>query len=149
MQRGGDVVVKDPEVPSPGVRLDLWLWAARFFRTRSLAREAIEGGKVQVNNAAAKPSRLVRAGDVLQVRRAEELYAVVVQGVSDTRGPAPVAQALYAETEASAAARAAAREARRLSPPPAPREKPDKKDRRELRKLAATPGDGLPPWWPR
>lgn len=137
------------EPGAPAVRLDLWLWAARFFRTRTLAREAIEGGKVQVNDAAAKPSRAVRGGDTLQVRRGEDVFVVRVLAVSDTRGPAPVAQALYAETDASRAAREAAREARRLAPPPTPREKPGKKDRRELRKLADTPDDGLPPWWPR
>lgn len=137
------------DMATPGVRLDLWLWAARFFRTRTLAREAIDGGKVQVNEAAAKPSRAVRAGDMLQVRRGEVVFVVQVLAVSDTRGPAPVAQALYAETEASRLAREAAREARRLAPPAAPRDKPDKKDRRELRKLASTPDDGMPPWWPR
>lgn len=131
------------------VRLDLWLWAARFFRTRALAREAVEGGKVQVNDAAARASRLVRAGDALQVRRGEEVFVVRVLGVCGTRGPAPVAQALYAETDASRVAREAAREARRLAPAPAPRDKPGKKDRREIRKLEATVDDGLPPWWPR
>lgn len=120
-----------------GTRIDVWLWAARFFRTRSLAKQAVESGKVEVGGQRAKPSRVVRAGDDLLVRRGEEAFEVVVRAVSDVRGPAPVAQALYAESEASRqrreaerATRAAARAGYR-----APETKPDKRARRLIRAL--------------
>lgn len=132
-----------------GVRLDLWLWAARFFRTRALAKHAVEGGKVEVNNTSAKPSKLVRTGDLVQVRRGDDLYVVAILGVSDTRGSAPIAQTLYAETDASRLARDIAREQRRLAQPTGPQSRPDKKSRRQIAKLEKTPDDGLPPWWPR
>jgi len=132
-----------------GVRLDLWLWAARFFRTRALAKHAVEGGKVEVNNTSAKPSKLVRTGDLVQVRRGDDLYVVAILGVSDTRGSAPIAQTLYAETDASRLARDIAREQRCLAQPTGPQSRPDKKSRRQISKLEKTPDDGLPPWWPR
>lgn len=119
------------------VRLDVWLWAARFHRTRSLAKQAIEAGHVAVNGTGGKPAKAVAVGDRITVTRGEERIEVVVRGLSDQRGPASVAQALYAETEASAAARAAARETRRLtmagqSRPPT---RPDKRARRQLLEL--------------
>src|SRR5690606_28171853 len=82
-----------PQAPAPGeVRLDLWLWAARFFRTRSLAKQAVAGGKVEVDGQRAKPARTLRGGESLRIERAGELLEVVVAGLSDVRGPAPVAQ---------------------------------------------------------
>lgn len=119
------------------VRLDLWLWAARFFRTRALARQAVDTGKVAVGGQRAKPARAVRVGDSLRIERAGELFELVVQGVSDVRGPAPVAQALYAETEASRAAREAARALARAARDGyrAPEGKPDKRARRLIRAL--------------
>src|SRR6476620_9360644 len=90
---------------APSVRLDIWLWAARFFKTRSLAKQAIEGGKVALNDAAAKPSRGVHAGDRLAIRRGEEAFVVDVIALSEQRGPAAAAQALYRETEESRATR--------------------------------------------
>jgi ribosome-associated heat shock protein Hsp15 len=119
------------------VRLDLWLWAARFFRTRSLARQAVEAGKVRVAGARAKPSRPVRAGDVLEVERAGEAYLVTVLGVSGARGPAPVARSLYEEDEAARRAREALRAQRAAEragyrPPEA---RPDKRARRLIRAL--------------
>lgn len=119
------------------VRADLWLWAARFFRSRSLAKAAIEGGKVAVNDGSCKPARPLHVGDRIRVRRGEEVFDLEVLALSDRRGPASVAQALYRESEASIAARAAAREQRRLSGtgidhPPA---RPDKRARRALRGL--------------
>lgn len=119
------------------VRLDVWLWAARFFRTRTLAKTAIEGGKVQVGGAAVKPSRAVRTSERITISRGEDVAEVVVYGLSEVRGSAPEAQALYRETEASAAARELARERRRLdragytSPPT----RPGKHDRSALRRL--------------
>jgi len=115
-----------------GVRLDVWLWAARFFKTRALAKKAIEGGKVEINEAAGKPSKTVHAGDRLSIARLEERFEVEIVAISDRRGSAAVAQALFRETEASQAARAEAAERRRLertgyAKPPT---KPDKRARR-------------------
>ena len=118
-----------------GVRLDKWLWAARFFKTRSLATEEIARGRVLANGQVAKASREVRAGDTLALRQGPLARTVVVLGVSATRGPAAVAQALYRETEESVAAREAAAQARRLSPEPAAAiesGRPTKRDRRQL-----------------
>ena len=119
------------------VRLDVWLWAARFFRTRSLARQAVDTGKVDVAGQRPKASRLVRVGEAVQVTRGEDSFDVVVRGVSDVRGPAPVAQALYEETEASRARReqqrlqrAAMRDGYRP-----PEHKPDKRARRLIQAL--------------
>jgi ribosome-associated heat shock protein Hsp15 len=123
-----------PEAP---VRLDVWLWAARFYRTRSLAKQAVETGKVDVGGQRAKPARAVRIGESLQVTRGEETFELVVRGLSDTRGPAPVAQALYEESEASRARRAEQRlqrAARRDGYRP-PEHKPDKRARRLIQAL--------------
>ncbi|MEE7560793.1 RNA-binding S4 domain-containing protein, partial [Xanthomonas sp. Kuri4-2] len=87
------------------MRLDVWLWAARFFKTRSLAKQAVETGKVEVAGQRAKPSRAVRLREQLRISRGEETFEVLVQGLSDTRGPASVAQALYVETPESRARR--------------------------------------------
>ncbi len=88
-----------------GSRLDKWLWAARFFKTRSLAAEAVSGGKIAVNGDRAKPSRTIRPGDKLTIRRGAFEWAVIVKAVSRLRGPAPQAQQLYEETEESARTR--------------------------------------------
>ena len=122
---------------SAGVRLDKWLWAARLFKTRGLAAEAIQRGHVLVNDQAAKPGRDVRIGDRLSVRHeAQHLPRVVlVRGLSSVRGPAPVAQTLYEETPESAQARAAEAERRRLAPEPAAsieQGRPTKRERRDL-----------------
>lgn len=119
------------------VRIDKWLWAARFFKTRTLAKHAIEGGKVDVNAQPCKPGKLVRAGDVLHISRGEERFEVAVLGVAELRGSAPIAQALYLESEASRALREAAAQQRRLqatgyAKPPT---KPDKRARRLIRAL--------------
>ena len=86
---------------APAVRIDVWLWAARFFRTRSLARQAIDHGKVDIAGQRAKPARLVHVGDVLRVVRGEDTFEIEIRGVSDHRGPAAVAQDLYIVGEAS------------------------------------------------
>lgn len=127
----------DVSVPVPSVRLDVWLWAARFFKTRSLAKQAIETGKVDVAGQRPKSSRAVRVGEQLQITRGEEHYEVEVRGLSDQRGPAPVAQQLYAESEASLARRAeqrAQRAAMRDGFQP-PEHRPDKRARRLIRAL--------------
>lgn len=118
-----------------GVRLDKWLWAARFVKTRSLAAEAIASGHVQVNGLAAKAARDLRPGDVVRIALHGQVREVRVVALSSLRGPAPVAQALYAETEQSLASRAAAAEARRLGVEPALAQadgRPTKRDRRQL-----------------
>ncbi len=117
------------------MRLDKWLWAARFYKTRSLAVDDIDKGRIHVNGQAAKPSRDVRVGDTLFIRQGPVQRTVVVQGLSNMRGPAPVAQALYAETAESQTARTQATEARRLAAEPAlaiEQGRPTKRDRREL-----------------
>lgn len=123
--------------PQASVRLDLWLWAARFFKTRSLARQAVETGKVDVGGQRAKASRAVRVGDAIRVARGEEIFEVVVLGLSDTRGPASVAQTLYAESEASRLAREQVRALRAAERNGyrAPETKPDKRARRLIRAL--------------
>jgi len=128
-----DVVDKDID----GVRIDVWLWAARFFKTRSLAKSAVVGGKVEVGGQGVKPSRMLKVGDVLRVRRGEEVFEVEVRGLSDVRGSAPVAQQLYGESEESIARRAAEREQRRLSAAGyrPPLSKPDKRARKLIQAL--------------
>jgi ribosome-associated heat shock protein Hsp15 len=118
-----------------GVRLDKWLWAARFFKTRSLAGAEIGKGRVSVNGAPAKASREVRVGDTLTLAQGVAPRTVVVAGLSHVRGPASAAQGLYAETADSIAAREAALLARRLTPEPAAsieNGRPTKRGRRQL-----------------
>jgi ribosome-associated heat shock protein Hsp15 len=121
----------------PSVRLDLWLWAARFYKTRSLAKQAIEAGRVELGGQAVKPSRGVKAGEKLSVRRGDERFEIEVLGLSEKRGSAPMAQALYAESPESIVARAAAREKRRMEATGyrAPLTKPDKRARRLIQAL--------------
>ncbi len=117
------------------MRLGKWLWAARFYKTRALAVDDIDKGRVQVNGQVAKPSRDVRPQDTLVIRQGPVTRTVVVQALSNLRGPAPVAQALYAETAESIATRSQAAEARRLAAEPAlaiVQGRPTKRDRREL-----------------
>jgi ribosome-associated heat shock protein Hsp15 len=120
---------------APSIRLDVWLWAARFFKTRSLAKHAIEGGRIDCNDAPAKPSKAVHAGDRVRIRRGEETFVVDVVALSAQRGPAAVAQTLYRETDGSRAAREALREQRRMQGSNAPASKPDKRARRLIRAL--------------
>ena len=116
------------------MRLDKWLWVARFFKTRSLATEAVAGGKVRVNGQSAKPARDIGCGDLIDVQAGGEDWQVVVRGLAEQRRPAVEARLLYTETESSVEKRAAAAELRRLSPQPVPAAKgrPTKRDRRRL-----------------
>ena len=117
------------------VRLDKWLWAARFFKTRSLAAEEIARGRVNVNGQPAKASREVHAGDLIDLRQATVPRSVIVCGLSEVRGPAPVAQALYEETPDSLARREQMARARRDGVEPAlaiEQGRPTKRDRRRL-----------------
>ena len=115
-----------------GTRIDKWLWAARFFKTRELASKACEMGRITSNGVRAKPAREVRVGDMLQIRNEAVEFAVEVLALSQQRGPAAVAQKLYRETEASIEARRKAAEERRLLGPVDFRSpgRPSKRDRR-------------------
>ncbi len=123
--------------PVAAVRLDIWLWAARFFKTRSLAKQAVETGKIEIDGQRAKPSRAVRVGDGLRIVRGEETFEIEVQGLSEQRGPASAAQRLYAEPEVARQRREAAlaeRRAARAGYQP-PQSRPDKRARRLIRAL--------------
>ena len=119
------------------MRLDKWLWAARFFKTRSLASDAVDGGKVKLNGVATKPAKELKVGDRLQIRAGDQDWEIVVQGLNEQRRPAPEAQLLYQETPDSLRQRAQAAELRKLAPTPAPdyKGRPTKRDRRELNRL--------------
>ncbi len=120
-----------------GVRLDVWLWASRMFKTRALAKTAIEASRVRVDGATGKPSRSVRVGDALEVQRGEERFELEVLALSERRGAAPEAQRLYRERPESIerrAAEAAQRRAQRAGYS-APESKPDKRARRLIRAL--------------
>ncbi len=118
------------------VRIDKWLWAARFFKTRSMAAQAVSGGKVHANGARIKPARMVQVGDELRIRRGELEFVVNVVGVSDKRRPAKEAQLLYEETAASIRQREELRERKRLEAAGrmyGPMKRPDKRARRQIR----------------
>lgn len=119
------------------MRLDKWLWATRFFKTRSIASTAVDGGKVKLNGASAKPAKDVKRGDVLRIHAGEQDWEVLVRGLNEQRRPAPEARLLYEETPEGQARRLAALEARRLAPSPGEtqRGRPTKRDRRDLQRL--------------
>jgi ribosome-associated heat shock protein Hsp15 len=122
------------------VRIDKWLWAARFFKTRSLATDAVDNGKVRVAGERVKPARPLRPGDELLIDNGADSWEVQVLGLSDQRGSAPVARLLYAETPASVARRANEGERRKLfrEPGAAIKGRPTKRDRRQLSKASST-----------
>jgi ribosome-associated heat shock protein Hsp15 len=119
------------------VRIDKWLWAARFFKTRSMATKAVSGGHVHVNGQRIKPSRVVQIGDVLQIRRGLTDFIVVIQSLSERRGPATTARTLYEETGESIKRREMTAQQRRTENivSPGPDRRPDKRDRRKIRKF--------------
>ncbi len=122
---------------SQGIRIDLWLWAARFYKTRALAKHAIETGKVEMSGQAVKASRLVKIRDQLRITRSNELYEIEVLSISEKRGSASVAQTLYLESEPSRLKREAERERRKMENAgyQAPPTKPDKRARRLINAL--------------
>lgn len=131
--------MSDTDRPLPGLtdrlRLDKWLWAARFFKTRGLAADEIDKGRIQVNGQVAKASRELRAGDVVGIRQGPVERTVVVRALSTVRGPAPQANLLYEETAESIATRLAAAEQRKTAAEPAnaiEHGRPTKRDRRQL-----------------
>jgi len=119
------------------VRIDKWLWAARFFKTRSAATDAVVGGRVHLNGARAKPAKEVKAGDTIELRIGQLAWTLVVRGVADKRGPASVAKALYDETPDSVAARERRSAELRLSRPLGADlgARPTKQDRRRIEDL--------------
>ncbi|QKK03288.1 MAG: RNA-binding protein [Pseudomonadota bacterium] len=119
------------------VRLDKWLWATRFFKTRGQAQQAIRGGKIAINGASPKASRLVRCGDRLEITKGDLRFEIVVAEIGEKRVSAPLAQAMYTETEAGRIARERKLEERRLerSAGAATARRPDKRERRQLRKI--------------
>lgn len=123
--------------PMTAIRIDLWLWAARFYKTRALAKHAIETGKVEIEGQSVKASRLVKIHDQLFITRNNELFIIKVLALSDKRGSASVAQTLYEESEASKLKREAERERRKMENAgyQAPPTKPDKRARRLINAL--------------
>lgn len=121
------------------VRADKWLWAARFFRTRTLAKEAIEGGKVHMNGQKIKTSKELQVGDTLTIRQGhasvQEQKTIIIKALSDNRGSATIAQTLYDETDESIATREFFVEQRKLQNLARPSTKPDKKQRRDIEKF--------------
>jgi ribosome-associated heat shock protein Hsp15 len=119
------------------MRLDKWLWAARFFKTRSIASSEVDGGHVEVNGERAKPAKQVKLGDELRVRLNQSTHVVHVLGLSERRGPASEARRLYEETDASKVERERLAEQRRLAPTPAYEEggRPTKRDRRDMSRV--------------
>lgn len=126
-----------PPTVSDSVRIDKWLWAARFFKTRSLATDAVDGGKVKLNGERVKPARGVKPGDTLEIDNGSTEWEVVVQELADKRGSASIAQSLYTETEKSIAERQRKAEQRKLfrEPSEAIKGRPTKRDRRQLDKF--------------
>jgi ribosome-associated heat shock protein Hsp15 len=119
------------------VRLDKWLWAARFFKTRAMATEAIKGGKIHINDARVKPSHWVKIGEKVRIRKAQQEQIVVVEELSDKRGSAPIAQTLYKETDESIKNREIQSSKRRefYLVNPTPDKRPNKKQRRNIIKF--------------
>jgi ribosome-associated heat shock protein Hsp15 len=126
------------------LRIDKWLWSARFYKTRTLAAEEIGKGRVEVNGQEAKPAREVKVGDTVAVRRESQTRTVVVKGLSNVRGPAPVAQQLYEETPESLKAREEAAQQRKFAREPAlsiEHGRPTKRGRRDLDEAQKGGGD--------
>ena len=126
--------MKPTEQHDERVRLDKWLWAARFFEHRSLATEAVDGGKIQLNGIRVKPAKDVKIGDRVDIQIADSRYTVIVRGIAEKRGSATIAQGLYEETPESIAAREAGHEERRLAATPGAdlHGRPTKRDRRQI-----------------
>ena len=128
----------NPETESTTMRLDKWLWCARFYKTRAIAVDAIDKGHVKVNNASAKPSKEIRTGDKVELKQASTPKTIIINALAKTRSAAPIAQALYTETPESITEREALAEQRRLAPEPATTltaGRPTKRNRRSLEEL--------------
>lgn len=125
----------EQNLPVETVRIDKWLWAARFFKTRSIAKSAIEGGKVHFDGERVKVSKEVRVGMELTIQQGFEKKTVIIKAISNMRGPAPIAQQLYEETEVSLAKRELLASQRKLHNLARPDHRPSKKDRRQISKF--------------
>ncbi|MFU9046853.1 RNA-binding S4 domain-containing protein [Acinetobacter tibetensis] len=125
----------EQNLPAETVRIDKWLWAARFFKTRSIAKSAIEGGKVHFDGERVKVSKEVRVGMELTIQQGFEKKTILVKAISNVRGPAPIAQQLYEETEVSLAKRELLASQRKLHNLARPDHRPSKKDRRQISKF--------------
>jgi ribosome-associated heat shock protein Hsp15 len=129
------------------LRIDKWLWAARFFKTRSLAVEAVESGKVTMNEARIKPAKAIGAGDHLDIRLGQYHFEVEVLALSNRRGPAPEAQKLYRESDESKARRAEIAANLKALPQPTFKGRPTKRDRRDIERFESGPGTGRKSVW--
>jgi len=131
--------MKQPKQTS--IRIDKWLWAARFFKTRSLAQHAVELGRIHVEGQKIKPAKEVKRGDILRIKRGEETFEIEITAISSIRGAAPFAQQLYSETESSKIKRKQAAELRKLASEPAKtivKGRPTKRDARHIRRVKAS-----------
>mgnify|MGYP003423603409 CR=1 FL=1 len=133
--------------PTESMRVDKWLWAARFFKTRSIAKAAIEGGKVHLNNERVKVSREIRVGMELTIQQGFDKKTVMVKALSSVRGGAPAAQLLYEETEVSIARRELLSSQRKLHNLARPEHRPTKKDRRDISKFRQENGQQFDQQW--
>lgn len=133
--------------PTESMRVDKWLWAARFFKTRSIAKSAIEGGKVHLNNDRVKVSREIRVGMELTIQQGFDKKTVMVKALSSVRGGAPSAQLLYEETEVSIARRELLSAQRKLHNLARPEHRPSKKDRRDISKFRQENGQQFDQQW--
>ena len=129
------------------IRIDKWLWAARFFKTRSIAKAAIEGGKVHHNGERVKVSKEIRVGTELTIQQGFDKKTVLVKALSGVRGPAPVAQQLYEETEVSIARRELIATQRKLHNLARPDHRPSKKDRRDISKFRQENDQQFDQYW--
>jgi ribosome-associated heat shock protein Hsp15 len=129
------------------LRIDKWLWAARFFKTRSLAVEAVEAGRVTMNEARLKPAKAIGAGDHLDIRLGQYNFEVEVLALSNRRGPAPEAQKLYRESEASRARRAEIAANLKALPQPTFKGRPTKRDRRDIERFESGTKTGRKSVW--
>ena len=129
------------------LRIDKWLWAARFFKTRSLAVEAVESGKVTMNEVRVKPAKAIGAGDHLDIRLGQYHFEIEVLALSNRRGPAPEAQKLYRESEASKARRAGIAANLKALPQPAFKGRPTKRDRRDIERFESGTKAGRKSVW--
>jgi len=122
---------------SEGIRIDKWLWTARFFKTRSLASDAVNGGKVHLNGQRVKAGRSVKSGDVLSIQKDTDLYEVTITGINKTRRPAKEARLTYEESEDSRSRREQEQKIKKLAAAsrPVPQRKPGKREREQLRQF--------------
>ena len=137
----------EQNLPVETVRIDKWLWAARFFKTRSIAKSAIEGGKVHFDGERVKVSKEVRVGMELTIQQGFEKKTVIIKAISNMRGPAPIAQQLYEETEVSLAKRELLASQRKLHNLARPDHRPSKKDRRQISRFKQENDQQFDQYW--